>query len=181
MPQSDAALTDLPDLLLKAYEEVCSVLENLSRSRDSMQAAAVEKLQHTSAKLLEVSSATEVAATGIMDGLDRATALVDELDALDKSGEARPVQVRTLLRDELFDAINCLQFQDITTQQLNYASSILVGLEERLAGLARTLEPTGLAGAQVVPLTVGELTFDPDASVNNAAGRQLLADSIFRQ
>jgi hypothetical protein len=65
-------LAALPLILTRANEEIQAVLASLRDSRTALEAATVEKLQHTSAKLQEVTSATEVAATDILDGLDRA-------------------------------------------------------------------------------------------------------------
>src|SRR6185437_5897864 len=123
-------------------------------------------LHSTKDKLAEVSSATEVAANGILDGLDRAIAFVDELDAIADTDETRAIAVRSSLRDELFQAIGCLQFQDITSQQLNYASSLLVDMEARLSSLSDALDPN--TSAIVEPVTApGLRTFDPGASIHN--------------
>ena len=176
------AVLRLPGTLLKAYAEICEVLGNLRESRDAIRQATVDKLQHTTAKLAEVSSATEVAATGILDGLDRAIVLVDELDSIDQSGDTRGQDVRLRLRDELFQVQSCLQFQDITAQQLNHASSILVEVERRLLGLAQTLDPgaSGLPVPEVPQQAPENRAFDPGATLHDADIRQALADSIFR-
>jgi hypothetical protein len=180
-----SAVAHLPAVLLQAYAEIQATLRCLRESRDALDQAAVQKLQHTSAKLLEVSSATEVAATGILDSLDRASAMVDALDALDTSGRSDAADIRTRLRDELFQSISCLQFQDITTQQLRYASSMLDEMEQRMAGLAKALDPANLGAALASPASAAplgrpqELTFDPGATVENAEQRQSLADDIF--
>jgi hypothetical protein len=103
---------------------------------------------------------------------------VDELDALADKNEAKAATVRSSLRDELFQAIGCLQFQDITSQQLNYASSLLVDMEARLGALSDTLDANGSVIVEP-PTAPGLRTFDPGASTHNAEGRQALADSIF--
>ncbi|MBA4070840.1 MAG: hypothetical protein C0497_03250 [Gemmatimonas sp.] len=180
---SGAAVMQLPAVLLRAYAEIQIVLRSLRASRDALDHAAVQKLQHTSAKLLEVSSATEVAATGILDSLDRATAMVDELDALDPARGAAGAEIRNRLRDELFQSISCLQFQDITTQQLRYASSILDEVEQRMADLARALDPAHLGTAAAMPeasvARTSDATFAPGATIKHAAERQSMADNIF--
>jgi hypothetical protein len=58
-----------------------------ARQPHGARAATVEKIQHTSDKLREVTSATEVAATDILDALDRTQAMVDALDAADDAGD----------------------------------------------------------------------------------------------
>jgi chemotaxis regulatin CheY-phosphate phosphatase CheZ len=177
-----SSLAALPATLLRAYGEICSVLQTLRQGRDALEQATIAKIQHTNEKLHEVSSATELAATGILDGLDRAMALVDELDSLDASGEERPAEVRNQLRDELFQAIGCLQFQDITTQQLSYASSILTEMETRLSEVVHAFDPaTSLPQFPVLPdqPTSEPRAFDPSASIAGAEERQALVDQLF--
>jgi hypothetical protein len=175
------ALAGLPTTLLRAYSEICSVLQTLRQGRDALRQVTVETIQHTNAKLHEVSSATEVAATGILDGLDRAIAMVDELDALDASGDGRPAEIRSQLRDELFQAIGCLQFQDITAQQLSYASSILVEMEARLAEVVHAFDPADAMALPPPPAPAPPVprAFDPSASLGGADGRQALVDKLF--
>jgi len=170
-------------MLLSAYGEICAVINNLRGSRDMLHKTTVTRLQDTTSKLLEVSNATEVAATSILDGLDRSLGIVDELDALDAAKVPEGVDLRNKLRDELYQAQAFLQFQDITTQQLNYASSILVDLEHRLVDIARLIDPTSGALPEIAgvrPSVVSSAAFDPNASVEHAEVRQALADSIFK-
>jgi hypothetical protein len=180
-PFTPISLMDLPNLLLRAYTEINSVLENLRHSRDVLQQSTLDKLQHTNNKLREVSSATEVAATDMLDGLDRALALVDELDApTEAPADERGGEIRADLRNELFSLMNCLQFQDITTQQLNYASSVLVDMENRLAELAQIFDPDKMGLSHLVILdSPATVAFDPAATTENAETRQALVDEIF--
>lgn len=183
--QGPMNLVELPPVVRRAYDQISSMLHILRNSRDALEQATTEKLHLTSAKLEEVTSATEVAATGLLDALDRALGMVDELDELDVSGSERAAATRSSLRDELFQSINHLQFQDITTQQLNYASSILVEVERRLVEIARSFDPRSLDVPDLSPegdasATVpgGPVAFDPDASFCNAEHRQAVADQI---
>lgn len=173
------APVDLPGLLLKAYGEISSVLASLRQSRDAIAEASVAKIQQTNAKISEVTSATEVATIDILNSLDRAQGLVDELDTLDAGSADSPASaVRARLRDELFQVTGCLQFQDITTQQLNHASSVLVETEQRLGQLAEIFDP-GFFGIRIPEVAAVRQTFDPAASTANAEVRQALADAIF--
>jgi chemotaxis regulatin CheY-phosphate phosphatase CheZ len=63
----------------------------------------------------------------IMDGVGRALELVDQLEA-----ERSPNETSPQLRDELFGIMNHLQFQDVTSQQLRYTSTLLNELESEL-------------------------------------------------
>jgi hypothetical protein len=172
-------LAALPFILERANAEIQGVLANLRDSRTALETATVEKLQHTSDKLKEVTSATEVAATDILDALDRTQGMVDDLDAADASGDRdRARDVRDRMREEIFGMMGALQFQDITTQQLAYASSVLSDMESRLLQIAKLFDPAaaraGTSGAAPDPRT-----FDPRATTQRAGERQALADQIF--
>jgi hypothetical protein len=173
-------LLAISHILARSYSEVVSVLGGLRESRDVLARTSADKL-------LEVTTATEVAANDILDGLDRSVALVNEMDARAGEGNsAAGVELRNKLRDELFSAMSCLQFQDITTQQLSYASSVLTEMEARLAELATILDPAafGVAGTVAplqVPATANPISYGPDASTQNVETRQAIADQIFER
>ncbi|HYV98053.1 MAG TPA: hypothetical protein VE967_11405 [Gemmatimonadaceae bacterium] len=180
---STDAVSALPDTLLKAYSEVCAIIENLRESRDVLHRTMGSRLQHTTAKLEEVSNATELAATGILDGLDRSIALVDKLDELDGTSSPDALAARTSLRDELYTAQAALQFQDITSQQLKHAGSMLADMEARLVEVARSLDVASATGDEkiaAVAQPVDDGSFDPGATMRNADTRQALADAIFQ-
>jgi chemotaxis regulatin CheY-phosphate phosphatase CheZ len=179
--EKEVSLMDLPNVLLRAYVEINSVLQNLRHSRDVLQQTTLDKLQHTNDKLREVSSATELAATDMLDGLDRALVMVDELEGVDGTNSDHAAEVRGNLRNELFSLMTCLQFQDITAQQLNYASSVLVEMEHRLTELARIFDPDRHGFQQLVVAAdePPQTTFDPAATTADAEQRQALVDEIF--
>lgn len=177
-------LLGLSDLLARGYAEILGVLDSLRQSRHLLERAAVEKIQHTHDKLREVSNATETAATDILNGLDRANMLVDDLDAYAaEHGEPddKASGIRGSLRDELFALMGHMQFQDITSQQLNYASAVLTEMETRLANIAKVFDPAVFGVARPegsVPGVTGPVTYDPNASTQNRAERQAVADEI---
>jgi len=176
-------LVGLSQILAQSYGEIVKVLGSLRESRSVLERTAVEKLHHTHDKLREVTNATQVAATDILDGLDRAVALVDDMDgkANDRDADGA-ADLRNKLRDELFSLMGCMQFQDITTQQLTYASSVLTEIESRLSQLATILDPTALQVAAVATVpsgSSGAVTFDAMASMDHAESRQAVADQIF--
>lgn len=177
-------LIGLSDLLARGYAEIIGVLDSLRQSRSLLERAAVEKIHHTHDKLREVSNATETAATDILNGLDRANTMVDDLDACAAEygeGDDRGATIRAALRDELFALMGHMQFQDITSQQLTYASAVLTEMEARLAHIARVFDPATF-GAAVTDLEsapgTGPVTYDPNASTQNRAERQAVADEI---
>jgi chemotaxis regulatin CheY-phosphate phosphatase CheZ len=160
-----------------------ALLERLRVSRGILEQAAMDKLAHMHDKLREVSSATEIAATDILDGLDRSVAMVDELDAAAEApdGAVRGAEIRVRMRDELFGLMVHLQFQDITTQQLAYASSVIVDMEQRVAQIVAVFDPKAMGLSAPMPALIsnGPVAFDPNATNSNAADRQALADELF--
>ena len=87
-------------------------------------------------KLTEVSSATEMATSELLDGLDRALLLVDQLEVGPSSSDD-DADPRDDLREELHTLVTVLQFQDTTNQQLGNASTVL---EERMLRLAEVFD-----------------------------------------
>jgi len=183
-PVHQQAIVDLPAILDRANAQIHDVLIRLRSSRAALQTSAIGKLHSTHDKIREVTSATEDAAINIMDACDRAASMLDELDSLDALPErdvARGAQLRATLRDELFLMMGALQFQDITTQQLDHASSVLVEMDARLVDVARLLDSNAEIDSATTPQTNEhrDLAYDPNATVRNAEHRQSLADEIF--
>lgn len=181
--------TDLSALVLHVYIDVIDTLRVLRRTRSALERATVEQVQATQEKLREVSSTTELAATDMLDGLDRAIGMIDRLDALAAEGndESEAATVRAELRDELYRLIVVLQFQDIAAQQLSHASSVLRNVERRLERVVSLLDEPGQL-PQKNPETETDSqhatheparVFDPAASIHGAEDRQALADEIF--
>jgi hypothetical protein len=161
------------------------VLTSLHESRTALQDVTVREIQDCSAKLREVASATEIATSRILDGLERAHALVDQLDrvdagAHDDSGRtADAVRLRGRLRDELFALMGALQFQDITSQQLGHVTKMLCDAERRVHATASLLEG-GLTEAAVIAAEPAP-TFAESATTSRAYERQQTADAMFRE
>jgi hypothetical protein len=172
--------------LLGAYAEVLAVIDGLRRSRSSLNDATLQRLQVTNAKLDEVSFTTEVAASDMLDDLDQAVSLLDRLDE-GSADEAEEAEIRSALREHLDHVVSLLQFQDITSQQLGYASGVLSDVERRLGAVASALAQAG--GVDGAPEEAapperpseepGHPTCDPNASTDGSEDRQALADEIF--
>lgn len=68
-------LAELVKVLVASYSEIMEVIGALRQSRGLLEQASMDRIKSTGVKLQEVSSATETAATGMLDGLDRAFSL----------------------------------------------------------------------------------------------------------
>lgn len=185
IPGEGRVLAKLPYLLEQAMHEVTQMLASLREGRENIRQATMERLSSTHAKLDEVKGATASAATDILDALDRSTALVDELDAIEQADDrARGAELRNQLRDELFTVMGHMQFQDITSQQILSAQSLLGDMEARLVQIAELFDlevgqrrdPAGTPHIHVDPRR-----FDPNATLDDADSRQALADALVRR
>lgn len=179
-PPAHEALPDLTEvhgLLTRAYSMITGMLDRLRESRTLLEDATVQKIQDTSAKLHEVTSATETATTDILDGLDRTLLLIDRLE-----NGAPAAEIAAALRDEIFGAMNHLQFQDITTQQLHHAASLLHEMEGQLLEFARIFDPTTHPDVEAAVAAgarhAAPVAFDPAATTRDAASRQALVDEL---
>jgi chemotaxis regulatin CheY-phosphate phosphatase CheZ len=165
------------DALARAYGVISQMLESVRSGRDIIQRTAVQKLQFTEAKLNEISDATETAAFDMLDGLDRALLLVDRFEQ--EALEGKSSRVAPELREEIYNVMGHLQFQDITSQQLNHASSILHEMESHLSNFVRLFgTEAALESPESVEANSGPVTFDTGATVSNAADRQELVDQL---
>jgi chemotaxis regulatin CheY-phosphate phosphatase CheZ len=179
-----STLAELLEVMVRAHREILEVVESLQRSRGVIQKASVKRLQNTNLKLREVSATTELAAADMLDGLDRALGLVDQLaEGGDASAGGEREAAADELRDELHGLIGLLQFQDITSQQLAYASGVLEDVEERLVRILEIFGgDRGEGESESEPdeiLWEAPIDADPEATARNAPGRQALADEIF--
>lgn len=165
-------------LLVRMYAELQRILYKVRQSRGLLEEATIHNLESTNAKLHEVNSTTEFAATNMLDGVDRALTLVDRI-------EEQPADSAAFdsLRDELHALITALQFQDIISQQLGHASAIIADMEKQLRAVTEMFTLTMIESAEPVERAAPKIhigaTFDPAASVSDAATRQALADDIF--
>jgi hypothetical protein len=167
---------ELSRTLLRAYAETARIATCVHESRSVLESGGIERLHHMQGKLDEISSATELATADVLDAVSRSVDLVDRLAADEGQNTAKRGAIVTQLRTELNDAMDHLQFQDITSQQLNYIQSLLVDMRQRLEEMAKLFGPYFVSFAKEAP-AVG--TFDPNATTQNAETRQAIADEIF--
>jgi chemotaxis regulatin CheY-phosphate phosphatase CheZ len=167
------------DVLKRTSEEIVEIISGIRQGREEFQQSTAERIERTRDKLKEISSATEMAATDMLNSLDRTVALLDTLEGETDEQHAR--STRNQMRDELGGLFISLQFQDITSQQLAHASGMLDQVERRLARVLERFDAAvlGISASAIEQHTNGPLTFDPAASMHDAGTRQAIADEIF--
>jgi len=177
---SVSAIESLPAVLAEMRRQITAVLEHLRESSGALQHESVSKLQLTLEQLQKASTTTESAAHGILDGIDRSLTLVGELDTLDGSGNTVAAEKRAHLKEHLFDAMRGVQFQDVTSQQLRHASSLINDMEQRFGSLVKALDPESIHQL-TADLATREAHFDPDATFSDRERRQADADGVFQR
>ncbi|MDQ2889579.1 MAG: hypothetical protein M3R65_03350 [Gemmatimonadota bacterium] len=169
-------------VMQRASSDIAQVLCTLHTSREALEGVTLQEIHDSTRKLSEVSSATELAASQMMDGLEHSQTLLDRLDELDSAEHAgdaviEAAALRSRLRDALFSVMGSLQFQDITSQQLGHVGQMLCDIERRLHATSALLSG---GRAEAVVLSHEEVpTFSESASTQNSFERQAAADSIF--
>lgn len=167
---------ELSRTLLRAYAETVGIVVRMRESSGLVGGAGLERLAQMHGRLREVSSATEAATTDMLDGLGRAVALIDKLDAASNLPDNARHETANSLREELNGVMHHLQFQDITTQQLAHIASLLADMRERITQVVSIFAPSAVTFA-TEEQSFG--SFDPNASAKHAGDRQAVADEIF--
>ncbi|MDQ6736208.1 MAG: hypothetical protein M3Z30_00730 [Gemmatimonadota bacterium] len=169
-------------MMQRASSEIAQVLCTLHTSREALEGVTLQEIHDSTLKLTEVTSATEIAAGRMMDGLEQSHVLLDRLDELDvtANGEDTAMEamiVRARIREELFTVMGSLQFQDITSQQLGHVSQMLQDIERRLHATSALLSGGRAEAASISNEQIP--TFSESASTENSFERQAAADAIF--
>jgi chemotaxis regulatin CheY-phosphate phosphatase CheZ len=159
--------------IAQVADRLHAATEQLAAQRTVLAQEAAPQIRHTEDRLRDVTSATETAATSIMDGVTQLMEVLDRLAALALPPEAAPLVSQ--LSDGLFDLTMHLQFQDITSQQLRYAESVLRATEIRLLVLAAE----GTDESAPERENAAPVAFDPRASSRRSPNRQASIDSLF--
>lgn len=162
---------ELSRTLLRAYAETAGIVGRFRETAGMLDSSGIDKLQQMHGHLREVSSATETATHGILDGLTRAVSLVEQLDAGAAAPEADRRKMMASLREELGGVVNQLQFQDITAQQLKHIETQLADMNRRITQVVKIFAAPAVTFAHPEPQA-------PKLEVKGAEG-QAVADEIF--
>lgn len=177
-PELARPLAALPLALEQAEVQIRRCIDGLRAGRAALAQVSPQRMADTQERLQQLSTATEHAASGILDACERAVVLVDRLEA--PGGAPDAATTRGALREELYGMMGALQFQDLAKQQLAQCVGILDDMEHRLHHLAALFD---LAVEEYPAPAVDHRPrpgcYDPDASFPVQEGRQELADALF--
>lgn len=180
-PAEGHPLAVLLALMQRANQEIACVLRVLHNGRDALGEVPLHALRDSIDKLTEVSTATESAAHRIMDSIERAQRMLDSLDDLAEeptvNGAIEEATMRARLRDELFQIMGALQFQDITSQQLGHAAQMLGDVGRRVQATTSLLG--GRCAEAEAVVAEASPVFAESASIHDVGERQAAADALF--
>lgn len=181
-------LCSVPLTLDKTYAIIKDIIAHVHESRSQLKGAVDGLIKQTGEQLVKVTSATEVATNKILDVSDSLTekqnSLIEKLDGFiaekpelsemfeDIKGDIFSQQ------DDTFLILDYLQFQDITSQQLESAFSMLNQIEDRLLAVAKLLE--GLDDLTFDALEKRRTAYDPNAEFKDQSAAQKEIDDIFK-
>jgi hypothetical protein len=172
---------ELSRTLLRAYAETAGIVGRFRETAGMLDSTGIDKLQAMHGHLREVSSATETATHGILDGLSRAVTLVEKLDDDASVSDGERHKMVASLREELNGVVNHLQFQDITAQQLKHIETQLGEMNRRITQVVKIFAPPAVTFAKdssAVPSVLPRDPLDPFDVVDAEEG-QAVADEIF--
>jgi chemotaxis regulatin CheY-phosphate phosphatase CheZ len=172
------ALVTTADGLIRAVSDVRGTLEQ-----------GREKLPMATEKLDKIAGETESATQQVMDILDALqesdSAAAELISRMEPLAAASPETaeiiegMKTIIDRNQRDhtrILETLQFQDLTTQQINYVNSLLEKVEDEMVGLLRAF------GAPAVARPAGPAkAFDSKASYSVSVSEQAQVDSILAE
>ncbi len=147
---SDEVIPFLGDLF-KFIKDVIPLMMSIKSSIED----SASKLPTASENINTVSATTELATHQMLDKLD---IIMDNMDKLsvglpdDETGKEKKGMI-TSVQNEVADIINALQFQDITSQQLEHANRILEAIYGKFIMLfdsIRTVKARSLVGEEII-------------------------------
>jgi hypothetical protein len=173
---------ELSRTLLRAYAETAGIVGRFRETAGMLDSSGIDKLQQMHGHLRQVSSATELATHGILDGLGRAVSLVEKLDEESALSDAERHRMISSLREELGGVVNHLQFQDITAQQLKHIESQLVDMNRRITQVVKIFAPPAVTFAKHQDAGPSlEMNMVPDAEAGQAVADEIFAVKTARK
>jgi chemotaxis protein CheZ len=180
--------------LSEIASSVNGLLENVRQLRDPLMESQRAVPQATS-QLDKITEQTEAAAHRMLDVAEKMTqreedvikglTQLQELVEPEQQGDIAMLvaAVREKAEANLNDAyamMEALQFQDITSQQMNHAASLLEDIEDRLQNILGVFGPDGKPHpVEETGKVRKERAFDPHADMKSNQARQADIDSMF--
>jgi len=170
---------------------------DLAKTRHELEKKSEKLLVEATVQLNKVTESTRKVADSVMDRTDKIcekqNQVFEQLNRIkDKAGSlsdesvagplledaARIEALENEIQMEAYEIMNEMQFQDITSQQIQQATSLIGEAESKLMNFGQTLSALSGEKVQTAGGETRQEVFDPEATLKNREQRQALADQI---
>ena len=187
------------DMFLHLKNFISTVLCDLESTREQLNRSSDQMLGQVSEQLSKVTESTQDAVQTVLNKLDAICEKQNEVfqglsdmkscigtlhETKDCSTLAKATdrleELENEIQTETFEIMNAMQFQDITSQQMQQANALIVEAKSKLTDL-HVLLNLFKSDEEVQELTGGDgqpRTYDPGATMKDRENRQRLADEI---
>ena len=190
-------MSDTENLQTKIQNEVVALtkaltglIENFQRLRNPL-VESHEKVPQATNQLDKISQQTEAAAHRMLDTAENITQREQEIiDGINEiiTKELSPAQAKPILTglldkantnlNDAYSIMDALQFQDITSQQMDHAASLLEEIEGKLQNI---LSIVGYLDAEALaPREKKVRAYDPHADMADKKADQQAIDTLFQ-
>ena len=186
------SIAQLPISIEEVTTTVQTVVDSIKLSRQSIKHSIDSMVVKTTEQLSKVTNVTESATNSILDVteklIDNQNEIVEKLEILQNNMEEELkdkineiVQFINQNQDHTFNIMEYLQFQDITTQQIQGILLVLSETEKKLMKVLAILTNLESEEESTIEVETKEelQTFDPDANFMSKENAQKLIDDLF--
>lgn len=191
MPEMNRIQDQLRTEIAALSKSINSIILDFRQLRSPLTETRSKVPQATS-QLDRISEQTEAAAHRMLDVVEQLTQrdeeIVEGLTSLRSMvGQADDASIITLIEslqekastnlNDSYSIMDALQFQDITSQQMNHAASLLEEIEERIRKILSVV--SGNSGEEPKSAGQRQRVFDPHADFTDRRTEQAEIDSLF--
>lgn len=188
----------LPDKLQEEMGGLASAISDTLSAFRELEQPLVEthgEVPRAASQLDKATQQTEKATSQMLDVLEEMTRhgeeLVQGLEQLRRDLSSQSIDTPTAESlaalqqragnnlDCVYQLMDAMQFQDVTSQQINYAASMLDNIGARLRRILERFGPDTVAKIEPVHTPRRPVAFDPEATLESKEAAQDEIDSLF--
>lgn len=179
--------------IMEIADNISEIVNNYKKLRNPLMESQ-EKVPQATEHLDKINEQTEAATQKMLDMVEAVTQreeeIIQSLESLkdDITGDNKEKiisHIDTLIKkatennDDTFTIMGALQFQDITSQQLNYAVHMLIDLEDKLGKVLVVMNGDEVVEKVSVKPAGKARAYDPHADMNDKKTEQSDIDNLF--
>ena len=185
----------LQDEILSLADAIREIVDKYKELRNPI-LESHEKVPQATQQLDKISEQTEAATHQMLDLIEKITGyseeIVDGLNSIKQKAQGKDTAAIEDLADELiekatttgndaFTIMDALQFQDITSQQMNHAASLMEEIEVKLHEIIHCVQGEDESIARPNPDPQRKRVFDPHADLFEKKTDQTEVDDLFKK